>query len=314
MYSEFRIVESRKVEGLGEILVASMRGLESHLVEFVDTRDPRYPVDEKWVTILSTQFGCPVGCLFCDAGGMFQGNLMTGEMLALLDYLVERRFPDRRVPVPKWKLHFARMGEPALNPSVLEVLEMLPERFDAPGLIPTIPTIAPGNSWEWFERLLEIKNRLYPGGRFQVQFSVNSTDESFRDRIMPYPKWSMTEIAEFGKRWFSPGDRKLTLNFALGPEIPFDPAKAAETFDPARFLVKFTPVNRTEAARKNGIETLLDHERTEGAAGHISSLQEAGFEVILSIGEAEEIELGTNCGQAVSRIRRERAYRAANRG
>ena len=309
----FQIVQTRKKEGLGEILVASFRGGNSHLVEFVDTRDPRYPVEEKWVTILSTQFGCPVRCLFCDAGGMFLGNLMPGEMLALLDYLVDRRFPDGKVPVPKWKLHFARMGEPALNPSVLEVLEMLPGRYDAPSLIPTVPTIAPSRSAEWFERLLEIKNTLYPGGRFQVQFSVNSTDEAYRDRLMPHPKWSLEEIARFGERWFEPGDRKLTLNFALGPGIPFDPARVAVLFDPEKFLVKITPVNQTETARKNGIETFLDHRGSAVPEGLLEGLEAAGFEVILSIGEAEEIDLGTNCGQAVSRIRRERAYQAAGR-
>ncbi len=313
MTPDFRIVESKKKDGLGEILVASLRGDGSHLVEFVDTRDPRFPVEEKWVTILSTQFGCPVGCLFCDAGGMFLGNLMPGEMLFLLDFLVDRRFPGRKVPVPKWKLHFARMGEPALNPSVLEVLEMLPERYDAPGLIPTVPTIAPARSGAWFERLLEIKNRLYPGGRFQVQFSANSTDEDYRDRIMPHPKWSLEEIARFGETWFEEGDRKLTLNFALGPGIPFDPARVAELFDPGKFLVKITPVNQTERARENGIATFLAPERTSLPEEILAPLEEARFEVVLSIGEAEEIDLGTNCGQAVSRILRERAFQAAGR-
>ena len=314
MTADFRIVDSKRSEGLGEILVASFRGEDSRLAEFVDTRDPRYPVEEKWVTILSTQFGCPVGCLFCDAGGMFLGNLMPGEMLALLDHLVDRRFPGRKVPVPKWKLHFARMGEPALNPSVLEVLEMLPGRYDAPGLIPTIPTIAPSASGEWFERLREIKDGLYPGGRFQLQFSANSTDEAARDRLMPHPKWTLPEIARFGERWHRRGDRKLTLNFALGPDLPFDPARVAGLFDPEKFLVKITPVNPTDRARENGLGTFLAHDRHGLPEEILAPLEEAGFQVILSIGEAQEIDLGTNCGQAVSRILRERAFQAAVRG
>ena len=63
---------------------------------------------------------------FCDAGDQFKGKLTKSEILAQIDTMVLNRFPNGIVPVPKFKIQFARMGEPSLNPHVLEVLEDLP--------------------------------------------------------------------------------------------------------------------------------------------------------------------------------------------
>ena len=70
------------------------------------------------------------------------------------------------------------MGEPAFNPAVLELLRELPSRYQAPGLMPSLSTIAPGGVDGFFEALLEIKNELYPGGKFQFQFSLHTSDEA----------------------------------------------------------------------------------------------------------------------------------------
>lgn len=297
------VLAGRKHGDLGEVLVARF---EAHgpLVELVDTRDPRYPVSKKWVAIISTQFGCPVGCLFCDAGGDYRGDLSAAQMLALVDHLVDRRFPGRVVPVPKWKLHLARMGEPSLNPAVPEFLEALAGRYQAAGLIPTIPTLAASAPGEWLHRVRRVKDRLYAGGRFQLQFSANSTDEEWRDRLMPVPKWPLERLAAFGREWFRPGDRKLTLNFALAEGVPFEPAEVARLFDPALFLVKLTPVNPTEAGARNGLSPRLTCADPGALSGPVAALERAGFEVLVSIGVDAENVLGSNCGQAAADLRR----------
>ena len=40
----------------------------------------------------------------------YRGKLAAGEIIAQVEYLVRRRFPDGRADVPKLKLQFARMG------------------------------------------------------------------------------------------------------------------------------------------------------------------------------------------------------------
>ncbi|MCP5104430.1 MAG: radical SAM protein, partial [bacterium] len=139
-------------------------------VEFVHSLQPPFTRAEKWVLIISTLFGCPVGCSICDAGGWYKGKMSTEEIFAQMDFLVAQYYPDRNIPVEKFKIQFARMGEPSFNPNVLEVLRQLPRRYHAPGLMPSFSTIAPNGTRDFFDRLLEIKNDYYSNGNFQMQF------------------------------------------------------------------------------------------------------------------------------------------------
>jgi hypothetical protein len=133
------------------------------------------------------------------------------------------------------------MGEPSLNPAVLDVLDELPDRYHAPGLMPSISTVAPAGAQRFFEQLIDIKQSKYSGGRFQFQFSLHTTDDSLRDEIIPVKKWRFDEMAAYGERFFLPGDRKITLNFALAHGAPVDPDVLRQHFDPGKFLIKITP-------------------------------------------------------------------------
>ena len=204
---------------LAVVHVAEFRSNQKYMAEFVESLSGGAGRGEKWVIIVSSQFGCPIGCRFCDAGDHFHGNLTKDELLAQIDHVVDAHYPDRRVPAKKFKVQFARMGEPTLNPAVLDALEEMRRRYDAPGLMPCISTMAPLGTEKQFERILEIKNKQYHGN-FQMQFSIHSTDEKVRDKLMPARKWTLEQIAEYGKRFHAPGDRKVTLSFALAPQNP----------------------------------------------------------------------------------------------
>ncbi len=265
-------------------------------IEFVESSQPPLPRQEKWVLIVSSLYGCPIGCRFCDAGMFYQGKLSAEEIMRQIDYLVELRYPDRNVPVSKFKIQFARMGEPALNAAVLDVLATLPGRYQAPGLLPTVSTMAPHGSDGFFQKLKEIKDALYPG-RFQLQFSVHSTDEKQRDWLIPARKWPLDKIAAFGQQFFEPGDRKVTLNFAISDGLSVDPDALLERFSPEVFFIKLTPVNPTGKAIQNRINSDLD---SLAAAPPIAAcLREAGYDVLYSIGELEENKIGSNCGQHI---------------
>jgi 23S rRNA (adenine2503-C2)-methyltransferase len=268
------------------------------LVEFTEAVQPPLPRDEKWVLIVSSLFGCPVRCAICDAGGRYEGKMDAAEIVEQIDFLVDRRYPDRRVPASKFKIQFARVGEPSLNPSVLDVLSDLPSRYDAPGLMPSISSVAPFGCDAFFESLRGIKNRFYPDGRFQLQFSIHTTDEALRDRLIPVRKWSLGRIGGYGASFRKSGDRKVTLNFALAQGTPIDPDVLLRWFDPADFLIKITPINPTHRAVANGIVSHIDPGRDE-ARGEIERLRDAGYEVLLSIGELQENRIGSNCGQYI---------------
>jgi len=264
------------------------------LVEFVESVQPPVPLYEKWVLIISTLYGCPVGCLFCDAGNFYEGMVSADDILAQIEYLVRRRFPGGVPGTRRLKIQFARMGEPSLNPAVLTVLERLPHMYPADILFPALSTIAPAGAKGFFEELMRVKNRFY-GRRFQLQFSIHSTDHRIRDRLMPAAKWNLETIADYGALFHREGERKVTLNFALAENTPVDAGALRRHFDPDIFLIKVTPVNPTYQAVANRITSSIGP--GAGDCHVIRQLRECGYEVLLSIGELEENHIGSNCGQ-----------------
>jgi 23S rRNA (adenine2503-C2)-methyltransferase len=270
---------------------------EGKRIELVESIQPPIPRQEKWVLLVSCMFGCPVDCIMCDAGGTYHGKLTKEQLFAQIDYLVYKRFPDGNVPARQFKIQFARMGEPALNPAVLDVLAELPQRYVAPGLMPSISTVAPRGTQPFFRRLLEIKRELYSEGNFQFQFSLHTTDATLRDHIIPVKKWSFEELADYGEQFYAPGDRKITLNFALADSYPLDPQVLLRSFDPRRYLVKITPLNPTYKAKRNNLSTYIDPQQGNAVYPHVQALQDAGYDVIVSIGDVEESYIGSNCGQ-----------------
>ncbi len=284
--------------GKEEIAIVYIVELASgKLVECVESVQPPIPRQEKWVLLVSTMFGCPVGCAMCDAGGFYQGKPSAAEILSQIDFLVRQRFPDGAIPCKQFKIQFARMGEPVLNPAVLEVLERLPGLYTAPGLMPSISTVAPASCDRFFEGLLKVKQERYSGGHFQFQFSLHTTDAALRDRLIPVRKWSFAEMAAYGERFWAPGDRKITLNFALARQNPLEAGVLHQHFSPEKFLVKITPLNPTYRALQNNLVSYIDPGEPDPRPEIVVSLRSAGYEVIVSIGEIEENQVGSNCGQ-----------------
>jgi 23S rRNA (adenine2503-C2)-methyltransferase len=264
------------------------------LTEFVESVQPPIPLEKKWVLIVSTMKGCPVGCKFCDSGSYYEGKLSESEIIEQIDYLIRKRFPNGIVPVNKFKIQFARMGDPALNMAVIKVLKVLPDLYHIPGFLPSISTIAPNGTDNFFDELLEIKETMYENN-FQLQFSLHSTNEQQRDWIIPVKKWSFSRIASYANSFVRFGNKKISLNFALSKETILEPNELIKFFDPEKFLIKITPVNPTFMSSKNEIDTFIQPDSNEIAV--IDEIRNNGYQVILSIGEWEENRIGSNCGQ-----------------
>ncbi|MEA3266786.1 MAG: radical SAM protein, partial [Candidatus Fermentibacteria bacterium] len=188
-----KVIASSGRDDLARVYIVEFdNGLQ---VECAESLQPPLPLEKKWVMLVSTLFGCPVGCSMCDAGAEYHGKLSAGQITDQIEMMIQRRFPSMEVPSAQFKVQFARMGEPALNPSVIDVLRDIPHRIDAPGFMPSISTVAPNKTDTFFSDLLEIKNDLYSGGNFQLQFSLHTTDPVLRRQIIPASTWSMARIA-----------------------------------------------------------------------------------------------------------------------
>lgn len=281
---------------IAEVAVMRFRDDVRYRVETVDGTTPPLPRSSKWIINVSTQFGCPVGCPICDAGWEYHGNLSTDEIIAQIEWALSR-YPGLAGICAKLKVHFSRMGEPALNDSVLNVIERLPEIVGSNNLWCCVATTAPRGRESWFENLIELKRKRFHG-RFQLQFSMQTTDAHFRARLIPIERLDDLEICEYGHRFFEYGDRKVVLNYALAQDVPFEPGKIISTFDPVVFAIKLTPVNPTARAMAEGYTSRLRN--GDIPAGAVEALRMAGFDVILSVGDNREDTIRSNCGQVVA--------------
>ncbi|MBM4159039.1 MAG: radical SAM protein [Ignavibacteria bacterium] len=282
-------------DSLAAVYIAEMQ--DGGMIEFVESLQPPFTINEKWVLIISTLCGCPVECSFCDAGGNYRRRLTEEEMFSQIDYMVSKRYPDRVIPADKFKIQFSRVGEPSFNPDVIDVLRNFSKKFTAKNFIPSVSTIAPSGTEKFFQKLLEVKKELYDKS-FQLQFSIHSTDTAERDKIIPVKKWSFPGIARYSEKFFSREGKKITLNFVLTEPGKFDTKILKKYFPPEIFLIKFTPLNPTFKAVKNKLQSYIQKDISEYEIA--KQVTNEGYEIIISVGEYEENLIGSNCGQYVA--------------
>lgn len=289
-----KVIAKTGTDKLATVYVAQSKS--GKLMEFVESVPPPFTREEKWVLIISTLYGCPIKCKFCDAGNFYNGRPTKDELLFQIDYLIRNRFGGKSVPSKKFKIQFSRMGEPSFNPSVLEALKEIPSRYNAPGFYPSLSTIAPNGTDEFFEGLLQMKNKYYKN-KFQFQFSIHSTDMSQRNWLIPVKTWSFDKMAQFGEKFHKGSNQKVTLNFALADKSIVEQDVLLKYFNPDDFLIKITPVNPTYNAKNNNLDSSISKSSKQNII--IDNLRNVGYEVIVSIGDLTENEIGSNCGQHV---------------
>ncbi|MGE3062536.1 MAG: radical SAM protein [bacterium] len=294
-----KIVEKNEKSGISAVFVGETEDKRG-LFEFVSV-EPEIDngIVKKWVLILSTQLGCPVDCSICDAGGEFKRNLTCSEICMQADELIKKRNIDTRL-VKKFKIQFARMGEPALNHSVIDAMMELKAKYGE--YIPCISTVGPAGTQLWFERLMRIRDNFID---FQIQFSLFTTNEIRRNEMIRFPKLSFQWINEYGREFYRRGKRKIVLNFPLDESLPVDADEMAVLFDKKSFIAKFTPINPTERVKESGYLPEGYYNRVEQRINEIiKSLNEKGFDTIKSIGEMMENDVGSNCGQSVVKMKK----------
>ncbi len=257
------------------------------------------PLEEKWVITVSSQFGCSMGCQFCDVPKVGPGRNaslydLCGQVLSALALHPEVKTTKRL------NVHVARMGEPTWNPAVLDFGKWLkahigPEYF----VHPVVSTMMPRHN-EWLKTFIHtwmrIKNRVFSGNA-GLQISINSTNENERMQMFGGNACDLWQIAKI-MDGIIPVGRKITLNFAVaGYEI--DPAVLLRYFDPELYIVKLTPMHKTTSAESHAIKTDGDYTDFYPYLEHEKSLLSSGYEVLTFIASKEEDESRITCGNAI---------------
>jgi 23S rRNA (adenine2503-C2)-methyltransferase len=165
------------------------------------------PPKERLSLCVSSQVGCPLGCVFCMTGhGGFRRHLTVDEILDQV--LTARRLTGETEQLSN--LVFMGMGEPMLNlRSVLPSLRLLtsPQAFKIATRRITVSTagLVPG---------IEELARADLGVNLAV--SLNATTQKVRDRIMPgVRKWPIAELLDACRRFPLGKRRRITFEYVL---------------------------------------------------------------------------------------------------
>lgn len=259
---------------------------------------------KKWVATISTQHGCPMCCRFCDCPKYgFHGNVSKEHLV----YQIETILKNERVShTDRFNVHFARMGEPTFNRSVLKFAEddlrnVVSKYITAKTIHPVVSTMLPKSNGElkmFVTAWCHIKNHAY-GGEAGLQFSINSTNEEQRNWQFNGMSLSLKEISQLADKLPMPIGRKYTLNFAVTKETILDAKRLTELFDSNKFIVKITPIHQTKSALKNQFDVTTSYADYNVYRDFEQPLLSYGWDVIVFVPSIEEDSDRITCGNAL---------------
>lgn len=259
---------------------------------------------EKLVVTVSSQKGCPMACDFCDCPKVgFHSNCSTVELVSEITSGIALSGVKRG---KRLNVHFARMGEPTLNPAVVSAANTVASMLNCCNadvsfdtyhpVVSTMMPVANKNLERFLAEWVLAGHEYGDKDGYGLQFSINTLDERARNRAFGGRSLDLASIGQIIDRLPAPKQRKFTLNFAVTSESDLDPVRMGELFNPKRCIVKITPIHETHAATDNGYEIVHDfdvYERFE------RPLTEAGWDVIVFVPSAEEDEDRITCGNAL---------------
>lgn len=186
---------------------------------------------------LSSQVGCPVGCVFCASGlGGLVRNLTTGEILAQV-LLLNRLLAPQRLT----NLVFMGMGEPLLNTTaLLDAIRALtdPERFGIGARRITVSTVGIAGR---LARLAEA------GPQVGLALSLHAPTDALRAELIPYPqRATVRELVEAASAHQQRTGRRVTIEYVLLAGRNDQPRHArllAQLLAGRKFLVNLIPWN-----------------------------------------------------------------------
>lgn len=257
------------------------------------------PLTEKWVITISTQYGCSMGCAFCDVPKVGRGRNATEKDL-IRQVLTGIKLHPEITSTKRLNIHFARMGEPTFNPHVLDATRWFKTHIDPEYKIhPVVSTMMPKyNEWlkTFIHTWMRMKNRLL-GGNAGLQLSINSTNEQERTAMFGGNSHSLQDISRI-MDGIIPNGRKITLNFAVA-DYEIDGGVLLKYFDPDDYIIKLTPMHKTTEATKNNIKTIGDYTEYHPYKDVEQSLTKLGYDVLVFIASIEEDESRITCGNAI---------------
>jgi 23S rRNA (adenine2503-C2)-methyltransferase len=195
--------------------------------------------DDRLTLCISTQSGCPVGCVFCATGNLgFKRNLSSGEIIEQVIYFINALKPQSEKLT---NIVLMGMGEPFLNyDNTIAAVERL---NDAGGLNIgarriTISTIG---------IIDEIKKFSEKELQINLSISLHAPNDQLRQQLVPLAKiYPIKELIDACRFYLDKTNRRITFEYVMIKGINDDPKLALELFALLRGLnchVNLIPLN-----------------------------------------------------------------------
>ena len=280
----------------GEVFIGKTK--EEKFIEFFIQE----PMNNKLNVVISTQYGCSMGCAYCNVKEIKQqGNIEEEYLIEQVEFAMNKYKPKSETKV---KIHFARIGEPTFNFDIFRMLDRLYcthfEGFYPNNFYPIIITTMPAKNKKLFEFLAVyyVYDYTWIG---ELQLSINIFDKKDRKKIMP-GSMSIKNISKLFKELQEDPrfhkDKKITLNFFIyGQKINFKQLKKLFNLD--NFLIKITPLYITNDYIKNNMvsDNYYEWEKYE------KCFKEVGYEVIVKNKEVNKDKIRLLGGDGILNLR-----------
>lgn len=241
------------------------------------------PVQEDKLSFcLSTQIGCPIGCVFCATGKMgFKRNLTASEIVAQVLLL------EKETSRPS-NLVLMGMGESLLNFNAVDKFLNIITEPHGYALSEKRITLSTAGL---ISELVQF-HKIHP--KVEIAISLNASNNEVRKRLMPHKKLaSFDRIMDFVNKFNS----EITLEYVLLEKLN-DSKSDAEILARAIRQKKFVKVN---LIRYNATSTYFKAPKEESALEFQKILRDAGIRCFIRKSYGEDINAA--CGQLAASIK-----------
>ena len=214
---------------------------------------------------ISTQVGCPIGCVFCDSGRAgFIRNLTISEIITQVIFFARYL---KKTSEMITNIVFMGMGEPLLNyDNVISSIRLLADK-ETLGLSFRRFSISTSGILPGIKKLAEEKD--FP---INLAISLHSAVNEKRSQLMPINKtYRLDELSESIQDYFAKTKRKLMFEYILLDKINVSKEDALALRDflskiKVAYTVNLIPINLTDcgysapsASDINIFKKYLDH-------------------------------------------------------
>ncbi len=171
------------------------------------------PYEDRFSCCLSTQVGCPVGCVFCATGASrFRRSLTAGEMVAqVLEVQDWARNHASEMPAGADRvdrIDFMGMGEPLLNyAETLKAAHLLHQEM---GIGMRHLTLSTAGHVPGIRRLAKEKLQL------TLAVSLHASNDALRQQLVPgMARWGLADLLAACREYVAATGRRVTFEYCL---------------------------------------------------------------------------------------------------